>query len=222
MLLIQNRKEKLHLMTIKWIIFDAMGVIFEEGHDLHELVIPFLHERDHKISADKIENIYYEASKGDITSFDFWKMLGFGEQYPEIEKLYLDSCLSLDPTFTEIAKELRKKYKIGYLSNDVNEWSTYLRKKFNLNKLFDAILVSGEVGLRKPDPRIFEFLLKKTNSKGNECIFIDDNLKNLTAASEFDINTVRFIRRQKKTPFCSEFEISSFQELFCVIENFFT
>jgi len=207
-------------MQEKWVIFDAMGVIFKEGHDLHELLIPFVQKRKNNISSDVIQAIYRETSLGKLTSEELWIRLGFNSEYPEIEKEYLDTCLTIDPEFMDIANELKREHSLALLSNDVKEWSSYLRNKFELNDLFSVIIISGDVGLRKPDRKIFQLILEKIKSPPENCIFIDDNLYNLNTASELGIKTIRFVRSKVKTPFCSEFEINSFTELSMVLKNF--
>lgn len=53
--------------------------------------------------------------------------------------------------------------------------------------LFDAVVISGEVGMRKPEPRIFEHALGEVGLAGPECVFIDDIEANITAARAFGI-----------------------------------
>jgi HAD superfamily hydrolase (TIGR01509 family) len=81
-----------------------------------------------------------------------------------------------------VAQRLRGQYKIGMLSNDVGDWSRYLRKRFGLD-FFDAVVISGDVNCRKPDRKIFEKFLEKAGVKPEECIFIDDRKKNLEVAA---------------------------------------
>lgn len=208
-------------MSEKWVILDAMGVIFEEGHDLHELLIPFIQKRNKNISTELIQEIYIDTSLGKNPSRELWNRLGFGNLYPDIEKEYLDTCLTIDPEFISIAKELKKEYSLAFLSNDVAEWSDYLRTKFNINSFFKKIIVSGDVKLRKPDKRIFNLFLNQIEATPENCVFVDDNLYNLDAASEIGIKTIRFVRNQGKTPFCSEFEVGTFHELLNVLQNFY-
>ena len=210
----------IYCMSEKWVIFDAMGVIFKEGHDLHELLIPFVQIRKENMDPGFIEEIYRDTSLGKLSSEELWDRLGFFNEYPEIEKKYLDTCLTIDPEFKSVANELKSKHSLALLSNDVKEWSNYLCKKFELNDLFSVIVISGDVGLRKPDSKIFKLILDKIKVPPECCVFIDDNLHNLNAASEFGIKTIRFVRSKVKTPFCSEFEISSFTELNKVLKNF--
>ncbi|NRQ36168.1 HAD family phosphatase [Nonomuraea sp. NN258] len=62
-----------------------------------------------------------------------------------------------------------------------NSWSnTYPRDEWH--DLFDAIVISGEVGMRKPEPRIFHHALAQVALPGEACVFIDDIEANIVAA----------------------------------------
>lgn len=50
------------------------------------------------------------------------------------------------------------------------------------DELFDAVVISGEVGMRKPEPRIFEHVLSLIDLPASECVFVDDLPHNVTAA----------------------------------------
>jgi putative hydrolase of the HAD superfamily len=200
-------------MSIQWIIFDVMGVIFEVGDDTSELLIPFIQKRNPDSAKELIYQIYLKASLGEITSPEFWQKLGFGKDYPEIEKNYLDTCLTVDSEFIPIAEQLAKQYSLGILSNDIGDWSKFLRRKFELDRLFNATIISGDVGYRKPDKKIYEILLDQIRTPASSCILIDDRLKNLQPAAELGFKTVRFIRETSNHPFSPDFEIKSFFQL---------
>jgi len=208
-------------MAIKWVIFDAMGVIYEVADDVSDLLVPFLHSKNYTKPIKFIVKEYIRASLGQITSLEFWTALGYNNEYPEIEIEFLDNWYTLDPEFLDVAKELAETCSLAMLSNDLEDWSNFLRTKFDINKFFDFNIISGNVGYRKPDKRIYEILLNTINSSAKDCIFIDDKLENLQVASEMGFNTIRFVRNKVKVEFCSEFEISSFMELIPVLENFY-
>ncbi len=208
-------------MPIKWIIFDAMGVIYKVADDVSDLLVPFIRSKNNTQPLKEIFKLYIKASLGQIPPQEFWAVLGYGKEYPDIETEFLDNWYSFDTDFLEVAKDLKRKYNIAMLSNDLKNWSSFLRNKFNINHLFDVVVISGDVGYRKPDKRIYEILLNKTQSFAEECLFIDDKLENLQAASELGIKTIKFVRNTDKVPFCSEFEISSFKELIPILENFY-
>ena len=200
-------------MYLEWIIFDVMGVIFEVGDDTNDLLVPFVQERNPSISRAMINEIYLSASLGEISSIRFWEAVGLGKGYPEIENRYLDSCLSLDPQFVPIAEELERTYSIGILSNDLKGWSAYLRRKYELDRLFSRTIISGDVGLRKPDPRIYDEFLKGISSEASSCVFIDDRLKNLAAASKQGMRTIYFAREETQHPFQPDGIIRTLMEI---------
>ena len=204
-----------------WLIFDAMWVIFEVWDDTNDLLVPFIQKRNSTISKEEINKTYLKASLWEITSFDFWKILWFEKEYPQIEIEYLDKNLKLDNDFIKTAKELSKHFKLWILSNDVSEWSKYLRNKFKLNDLFDVVVISWDVKTRKPDKKIYEILLENTWSK-SEIYFVDDRWKNLKTAKELWIKTVKFNRDNKKDDFIPNYNISSFNELKWLLINKFS
>lgn len=208
-------------MSTKWVILDVMGVIFEVGDDTNDLLVPYIQKMNDMISAEKINEMYLKASLGKISSFGFWNELGFGSKYPEIERDYLDTCLRIDPEFVEVTKTLTQNYSLSILSNDVKEWYKYLCAKFDLNRLFKSIIISGEVGYRKPGKRIYNILLDRIQSPPSDCVFVDDRSKNLRPGSEIGIKTIRFVREESNDDFSANFEISSFVELPQAIERVF-
>ena len=69
-------------------------------------------------------------------------------------KAYLDT-IELNDGFMEFVTAARNRYKLAVVSNDTSRWSRYLREKFDINKYFDVISIRGDLGIRKPDERIF-------------------------------------------------------------------
>ncbi|MEU7897027.1 HAD family phosphatase [Nonomuraea sp. NPDC049152] len=59
--------------------------------------------------------------------------------------------------------------------------------------VFDAIVISGEIGMRKPEPRIFQHALDLIGLSGPECVFIDDIEVNIAAARELGIGVIHHI-----------------------------
>lgn len=219
---------------INWIIFDAMGVIFVEGDDVTRHLVTFIQERNiinstinstMPIPREKIYEVYRRASIGEINSREFWEDVGLGNEYPDIDKMYLDSRSDFDKDFVPIVRSLSRKYGIGLLSNDIGEWSAYLRKKFSID-FFDVTIVSGDVRCRKPDIKIFERFLKDSGASADECIFIDDRNSNLVVAHSMGMKTVHFVRKDikhdyidLKSDFLPNERIGSFGELEGAIER---
>ena len=97
-------------------------------------------------------------------------------------------------TFT-LLKELRatNNYKLIAVSN-WDRWSFAQQKaKFpEVFELFDDLIISGEIGLIKPHPAIFNHVLEKHGLLKEECLFIDDQLENIEAAERLAIPSVHF------------------------------
>ena len=93
----------------------------------------------------------------------------------------------------EILLELKKKYKIYGLTNWSAETFPIALDRFEFFQVFDGILVSGKEKLIKPDEKIFERMMEKFNLKPENCLFIDDNLKNVEASRKFGITTIHFV-----------------------------
>jgi 2-haloacid dehalogenase len=69
--------------------------------------------------------------------------------------------------------------------------------KYEFFTWFDDIVVSGKVRLAKPDPRIFELLLKRIGRPAGECLFIDDSPKNIAVAQQLGFHTIRYLSTQQ-------------------------
>jgi epoxide hydrolase-like predicted phosphatase len=78
-------------------------------------------------------------------------------------------------------------FKTGLLSNS---WGTSLYPRERLDRLFDVTVISGEVGLRKPDPAIFELTTKRLGVPAGRCVFVDDHPGHLAGAAEAGMTTV--------------------------------
>ena len=92
-----------------------------------------------------------------------------------------------------ILAELKEAgHELHALTNWSAETFPIARERYAFLDWFATILVSGEHGLIKPDPRIFELLLERIGREADSCIYIDDNLKNVAAAGALGFAAVHF------------------------------
>jgi 2-haloacid dehalogenase len=93
-----------------------------------------------------------------------------------------------------IFRQLKEKghYKLYALTNWSAELFPIALQRYDFLHWFDGRLVSGEEKLRKPFPQFYQLLLDRFGIKKDEALFIDDNLRNVEAAEEFGIQTIRF------------------------------
>ena len=171
------------------LVLDAMGVIFKSADDVAELLIPFISEKTGSSDEEAIQSAYIDASLGKIDPDEFWVYFNMP---PESEDNYL-SRHSLNPGALELlafAKE--KKAPVWCLSNDVGRWSNKLRSNLGIEEYLAGSVISGDVGVRKPDRKIYEILIEHSGCKIDELLFVDDREKNVIAARDIGIETVLY------------------------------
>lgn len=86
----------------------------------------------------------------------------------------------------------RRKYPLYGLTNWSAETFYRIRTRYDFLDWFEDIVVSGDVGLAKPDPAIYEILLRRAGAPAERCLFIDDSPANIAAAQDLDFMTIHF------------------------------
>lgn len=92
-----------------------------------------------------------------------------------------------DAMFDLVARARAAGFRTALCSNS---WGTELYPRARLDPIFDVLVISGEVGLRKPDPAIFELTTTKLGVGANACVFVDDHPGHLGAARDLGMTTV--------------------------------
>ncbi|MGH7267625.1 MAG: HAD family hydrolase [Candidatus Rokuibacteriota bacterium] len=94
----------------------------------------------------------------------------------------------------ELAREFKARGgRTGFLSNGIPEVAARLRAERGLDTAFDAVIVSSEVGLTKPDPRIFRLCLDRLRVEAGEALFVDDRAENVEAAAGVGLRVLHFV-----------------------------
>jgi putative hydrolase of the HAD superfamily len=79
------------------------------------------------------------------------------------------------------------------LSNiNSSHWNYLKKQNWNIWELFDEFILSHEIKMTKPDPKIFKYAIKRAGCKPKEIIFIDDGLNNVSAALKLGIKAIRY------------------------------
>jgi putative hydrolase of the HAD superfamily len=82
--------------------------------------------------------------------------------------------------------------KLGLLTNNVKEFGSAWRSTFPVDELFDVVVDSSDVGLRKPDRRIYLLTCEQLGVDPSSAVFIDDNRDNVEAARAVGMDAVHF------------------------------
>lgn len=170
------------------LILDAMGVLYQAGDDVAELLVPFVHDNGRTdLPAGAIEQKYTAASLGQLDAAAFWKDVGVD---PAKEDDYLAGHRLIEGT-REALPSLRQRFaSIACLSNDVADWSAKLRRRFGLEAWIDPWFISGDLGIRKPSPEIYQLVIDRLDARPQDIVFVDDRPRNLDAAKALGIHTV--------------------------------
>jgi len=105
---------------------------------------------------------------------------------------YWDS-LSHNEEFIAFLRSARRVgYRLALLTNNVQEWEPRWRPRWPIDELFETVVDSGFVGMRKPDPEIFELTLARLELPPQACVFVDDLEHNVVAARDLGLHAVHF------------------------------
>jgi putative hydrolase of the HAD superfamily len=169
---------------------DRTGVPFEE-----------LGEAMARIERDEGKHPLYELEKGNVSEEAFLGKLGdylepaLGHR-PELHRfreIYFDALHPNDPMI-ELMREVKGEgRRMAMLTNNVREWEPLWRSMLPVDEIFEVVVDSGFVGMRKPEPEIYELTLERLGGvPAAECLFIDDADVNVEAARELGMAGVHY------------------------------
>ncbi|WP_167264300.1 HAD-IA family hydrolase [Alkalibacillus almallahensis] len=125
-------------------------------------------------------------------------------------------CFSVDQNTVDIVNTLKMQYKVAIITNGTVKRQKAKLIKTNLYNYFDTVLISDEVGFRKPDKRIFDLALNRLNVRPDETLFVGDDLeKDIAGCQNANMKGIWFNPHTNKndteiTPFA---EVNSFDRL---------
>ncbi|MCB9134957.1 MAG: HAD family phosphatase [Anaerolineales bacterium] len=99
---------------------------------------------------------------------------------------------TLNEELTLFFAGLRSHYQTAILSNSFVGARTKEQEKYHFHEITDQIIYSHEVGLAKPDKRIYELTCERLSMQPEEIIFVDDAEPNIVAALEYGIHGILF------------------------------
>jgi putative hydrolase of the HAD superfamily len=200
---------------IRAVISDFGGVLtsplsvgfmaFQEssGISLENLGIAMAHATEEHDGAHPL----FELEKGAITETEFADRLDAHLERPfDLEALrtaYFEHMHTNQPV-VDYLRELRERgLRMALLTNNVREWEPLWRPKLpELDELFEVVVDSAFVGMRKPDPAIYELTVERLGDglRCEECAFLDDLEINCEAARALGMTAVQFVDAEQAIP----------------------
>ncbi len=191
---------------IEAVIFDFGGVItsspfdafarFETERGLPADIIRRTNAANH------LENAWakFERAEVDLDAFDKLfaaESLALGAEVRGRDVLPLLSG-DLRPEMVEALRRIKARFKTGCITNNLpnnairnaNGRSIYVAE---VMALFDHVIESAKIGLRKPDPRIYQMMIEALGVDPNNCVYLDDLGVNLKPAREMGMTTIKVL-----------------------------
>jgi putative hydrolase of the HAD superfamily len=188
------------MVEISTILWDVGGVLLTNGWDHNERAAvlkkfqldtePF--EQRHELANDPWE-------KGLMTAEEYLLRTVFYEPRSFTPAEFLqgmkEQSTLLPHTAMRILQELAasEELELAMLNNEARELNDYRIEQFELGRYFDSFFSSCYVGLRKPDPKIFDLALDVLQRDAEEVAFIDDRQGNCDAAAALGIHAIHYL-----------------------------
>lgn len=185
-------------MTIKAVIWDLGGVIVRtEDFNSREKIA-----RQLKKTRQELEELVFSGESGQLTQLGqqsdeaHWERVRLALQispgeFPAFQQAFWGGD-RLDLNLVDFIRNLQPTYRTGLLSNHFPGLRNTLKTKWKIADAFDQIVISAEEGILKPDPRIYQIVLKKLNVFADEAVFIDDFIQNIHGAQAVGMQTIHF------------------------------
>jgi putative hydrolase of the HAD superfamily len=185
-------------MTIRGLVFDFGGVIVNMRWEVAQRL-----EDEHALERNTIIRTLYDADdwravqvgEGDIES---WRLAAHrrleeaaGRELPPLHQQWRDAWHPVEENLA-LLRALRPPYRAGILSNADISLEERMRDGLGVHHLFDMVISSAAVGMAKPEHRIYHLAAQRLRLQPEECVFIDDSERNVTAAREVGMAAVHF------------------------------
>ena len=189
-------------MHIKAVIWDIGGVINRtEDLDPRDKLASEL-----GVTRDRLNYLFFygpegtRAQNGEITTEELIAYVRLDlsladDEIPDLLDRFFGGDI-IDYPLVEFIRDLRPAYKTGIISNAWKGLPDIL-KKWGIEDAFDTVISSGDVGIMKPDPKIYSLALSALDIQPGEAVFIDDYTENIHGARSLGIHAIQFINRNQ-------------------------
>jgi epoxide hydrolase-like predicted phosphatase len=144
------------------------------------------------------EHPLYALERGEIAEAEFGRRLAehLGDGFDLDRLRHHLGQIEPNPPMIDYVRELRRRgLRTALLTNNVREWEPLWRAKLpELDEIFELVVDSAFVGMRKPERRIYELTLERLGGgiRAEECLFVDDLEVNCDGARALGMTAVRF------------------------------
>jgi putative hydrolase of the HAD superfamily len=152
------------------------------------------------IAEEDGENPLYAMERGEMAEVDFLERLNDGLEpllghRPELHRfreVYFEALHPNQPMIALMAELKAAGLRMAMLTNNVREWEPVWRPMLPVDEIFETVVDSGFVGVRKPEARIYEMTLERLGLAAEVCLFVDDLEPNIEGARKVGMQAVHF------------------------------
>ncbi|HET6746622.1 MAG TPA: HAD-IA family hydrolase [Candidatus Saccharimonadales bacterium] len=172
---------------IRGIILDCFGVLYVDASKVYFANFPKLH--DELYDLNKLSDHGFIGKDDYITSVA--KITGVSEA--ETADAFQKEYVINDEIIDWLKRDIKPHFKIALLSNIGRGWIQDFFDEHQLHDLFDVVVLSGEEGVTKPNPIIFERAAERLGLEPYECLMVDDRQDNVEGAQTAGMQGVLFV-----------------------------
>ena len=180
------------------IVFDFGGVM--TGHPNREIVVQFIRD-SLDLSPAEFETANQhkkKALKAGMTDEEFWlefarkKGILLPDDWSQKFKSAMKEAIGVDPEMFALVNQLKERHIPVALLSNIDERLSKLIREFGYYEPFHPCLLSHELGVEKPDPRVYKLLLDQFDFPPEDVVFIDDREENIIGAKKMKLDAILF------------------------------
>jgi putative hydrolase of the HAD superfamily len=156
----------------------------------------------HRIAEREGEHPLFELERGRLAESQFLDLiraeltpeLGHQPQLHRFSEIYFEALDPNEPMIDLMRNLKGRGFRMALLTNNVREWEPLWRTMLPVDEIFEVVVDSAFVGMRKPEPEIYELTLERIGGGvgAEECLFVDDVEDNVAAARQLAMTAVHF------------------------------
>lgn len=204
-------------MTIKAVISDFGGVLttpllgsFAALQNETGIDAGALGRAMQRIAEREGEHPLFELERGRISEADFLDALqrelasdlGHEPQLHRFSEIYFEALQVNDPMIGLMRDARARGYRMALLTNNIREWEPLWRSMLPVDEIFEIVVDSAFVGMRKPEPEIYGLTVERLGDGIGpaDCLFVDDVAVNVDAARDVGMQAVHFQSNEQAIP----------------------
>ena len=177
--------------ALRLVAIGGWGVLFQPADPAGELLIPFVRQAGSSARTEDIREAYRLATLGRLTPDQLWEACGLTGD-PAWHHGPYTGRMTVAPGAADFIRSLSNRgIGVACITNDISEWSWRLRAWTGFEEITPWV-ISSDIGMRKPDPGVFEMLRRVAEVPFSNCLVIDSDRRTLDAARSLGMSTALF------------------------------